>query len=261
MKKIIIIIAILSINNYVSGQWVNLGIQGNQVQMIENSHGYKYKNTPGQTPASGITYEIKSTLSDWQNDVTTNTGGGGDYGCCAISNLYFMNISTGIRSKSYQGFYSFQKTNDNGFTWSTFANGINFSPISLVMVNDTTGYISGNSYGYNHGQLYKLTPTASIQLFDWDTLFITNANIEFPNSNSGFVIMKDTNQNSYLFRTNNSGGNWDKVFSAFKNNLTSVSFPDSLTGYLCSNNGEIHKTIDGGNSWLQIVSPTTKKIN
>lgn len=261
MNKLILLIGIFLINNFVFGQWLDLGLQGTQVQMIENTIGYKYKNISGPTPATGITYEIKSTQSDWQSETTISTGGGGDYGCCSISTMYFMNVSTGIRCKGYQGIYNFQKTNDNGLNWSAFSGTINFSPKNMILVNDTTGYLSGNSYGTNHGQLYKLTPSAAIQLFDWDTLLFTNSNIEFTNSNTGFIIMNDINQNSHLFKTNDSGENWNKVFSDTITNFTSLSFPDSLTGYICSASGEIYKTIDGGINWVEVISPATNKIN
>jgi hypothetical protein len=123
------------------------------------------------------------------------------------------------------------------------------------------GFISGNSYGTNRGRFYKLTPSSSVQLFDWDTLFFNNTDIEFPNSSIGFVIVTDTNQNSHLFKTNNSGGVWNKVFSDTTGNLTSISFPDSSTGYMCSANGKVYKTIDGGTNWSPSISPTINKIN
>ena len=230
-------------------------MQGRHVQMVENAVGYKFKNTDGPTPATGTTFEIKATQNDWQNDVTANAGGGGDYGCCPISNMFFMNISTGLRSRGFQGIYSFQKTTDNGISWNTFASPISFAPKQIVMVNDTTGYLSGNSYGANHAQLYRLTPTASQQLLDWDSLFFTDAKIEFPNSNNGFIIVGDTNQRTHLYRSNDSGVSWTKVFSSNLNVLTSTSFTDSLKGYICANNGEIHKTTDGGMNWAIVPGP------
>ncbi|MBP7849724.1 MAG: T9SS type A sorting domain-containing protein [Lentimicrobiaceae bacterium] len=261
MKVLVLVISIILTNSFVFGQWVSLGVQGTNVLMLENNLGYKFTNAPGPTPSTGITYTISSTQNDWQSSVTTNTGGGGDYGCCAINNLSFINFSTGIRSRNYQGIYSFQKTNDEGFNWSNFSNVININIKDMILVNDTTGYVSGNSYGTNHGILYRLSPTSSLQLIYWDTLFFTNTNIEFLNSITGFVIMNDTNQNSHLFKTNNSGGAWNKVFSDTTNNLTSISFPDSTTGYICSTNGNIFKTIDGGTTWSQALSPSTNNIN
>lgn len=250
-------------NNFVSGQWYNLGVQGTEVLMIEDSKGYKFKNTQGPTPATGYTYEIESTENDWEYDEAIFNGGGWDYGCCVISNLDFIDISTGIVSSKYQSFDRFMKTSDNGISWTPFSSAImtGFNQKELLMVNDTIGYVTGNSSYLSQGRFYKLTPTESIEVFDWDTLYFTNANIEFPNSNIGFVVMEDTNQVSHLLKTDDSGVTWDIVFSSISSDLTSISFTDSLKGYLCSANGEIHKTVDGGTSWIPIVSPTIEKIN
>lgn len=265
MKTIILIstISILSLNNIVSGQWYNLGVQGTEVLMIEDSKGYKFKNTQGPSPATGYTYEIESTENDWEYDEAIFSGGGWDYGCCVISNLDFIDISTGIISSKYQSFDRFMKTIDNGISWTPFSSAImtGFNQKELVMVNDTNGYVTGNFSYLSQGRFYKLTPTESIKIFDWDTLYFTNANIDFPNSNIGFVVMKDTNQVSHLLKTDDSGVAWDIIFSSMTNDLTTISFPDSLTGYVCSANGEMHKTTDGGINWVQIVSPTTKKLN
>jgi len=64
-----------------------------------------------------------------------------------------------------------------------------------------------------------------------------------------------------LFKTSDYGGNWNKVFSDTINSLTSISFPDSLTGYMCSTNGELYKTVDGGVNWFGVTSPTINNIN
>lgn len=263
MKIIIIIVSFLSLNSFVSGQWYDLGIQGTEVLMMEDSKGYKFKNIHGPTPATGYTYEVESTESDWQYDETIITGGGWDYGCCVISNLDFINVYTGIISIKYQSFDWFMKTIDNGISWTNFSSSImtGFKQKELIMVNDTTGYVSGNFSYQSQGRLYKLIPNESIEIFEWDTLYFTETNIEFPNSNKGFVVMKDTNQVSHLLRTNDSGVTWDIVLSSATSELTTISFPDSLTGYICSADGEIHKTTNGGNNWQQIISPTTKKIN
>lgn len=261
MKKLLLIVSIIFLSNCVFSQWTHLGLEGAELQMIENNIGYKFINTPGPSPAGGITYEVKMTHNDWVGETIIATGGGGDYGCCPVSNLYFKNISEGLICKGYQGVYNFQKTNDSGLNWSSFASIITFIPENMILVNDSIGYISGNSYGANHGLLYKLTPTASIKLFENDTLFFASGNIEFLDANTGFIIMTDSNQHSHLFKTNNSGGNWNHLFSDTNNVLTSISFPDNLIGYMSSTNGKIYKTIDGGNNWLELLSPTTKNVN
>jgi photosystem II stability/assembly factor-like uncharacterized protein len=261
MKKILTAISIFLSSNLLFGQWINLGLQGTNIQMTENNIGYKYKNTSGSSPAQGITYSIKLTQNDWQNEVVLNTGGGTGYGCCSIGSLYFLNNSKGLLAHNYQGIYSFQKT-DDGYNWSPFAsNIINTDFRKIQLVNDSIGYASGNSYGGNHGQLFKLTQSVSTQLFDWDTLSFNNCNIEFISSSTGFIALNGINQYSYLFKTSDFGSNWNSVFIDSVNEITSISIPDSIIGYISTTNGKIYKTINGGSNWTTLISPTLNRIN
>ncbi|XOV66100.1 MAG: T9SS type A sorting domain-containing protein [Fluviicola sp.] len=173
----------------------------------------------------------------------------------------FTGSSTGLRSVRCQAWTNFQKTNDGGVNWSSYAELVVFETMDLLLVNDSVSYVSGNSFATNHAQLYKLTDTSAIQVFNADTLFFeSDDNLEFPNSSTGYILMTDTNHISYLFKTTNHGNNWNLLLSDSINRLNSMSFPDSLNGYLCASNGATLKTTDGGSNWTELISPTTNSI-
>ncbi|XOV66101.1 MAG: hypothetical protein ACFHU9_10735 [Fluviicola sp.] len=81
MRKIGFIFSILLSNSLLFAQWDNLGAHGTNVQMVENSVGFKFANSTGPTPSSGTTYTLKSTQNDWQTTDLDNSGGGSDLGC------------------------------------------------------------------------------------------------------------------------------------------------------------------------------------
>lgn len=261
MTRTILSIFLLTIASTALGQWTDLGDQGTHVQMIEDAVGYGFKNTPGPTPATGTTFAVRSTLNDWESNSVVSSGGGGTYGCCNISNMHFLNPAVGMYTSSFQGVYSFKRTTDSGNNWTSFASNLNFSPRDLIMVGDTVAYLSGNSYGTDHGKLYLLTPTAAIQLFEIDTLLFNYSKLEFVDPNTGFMIMNDTNAYSHLMRVTDLGANWEVAFSDTTSELTSISFPDELTGYVSSAGGSVFKTTDGGVNWSEMTSPTIYRIN
>tara|TARA_B110000305_G_C19351342_1_gene594421 strand:- start:53 stop:1312 length:1260 start_codon:yes stop_codon:yes gene_type:complete len=270
MTKIFMLVLICLWNTILFGQWVNLGIQEKNVQMIENSMGFQFSNTNGPSPANGITYSVTSTSDDWLNETVINNGGGGNYGCCPLSNMNFINFSTGLRINHNQGFGSIEKTIDGGLTWSYFSGPSPYYRYDMKMVNDSVAYIAGKSSSSQSAQLFKLTPTSIIQVYAGDTMsFSTNFNfdngnmglIEFINPDKGFMIVNDTNQISYLLKTIDSGANWDNLFNDPINKIMAVSFPNELIGFICSKNGGVHKTIDGGSNWVDVSPLTNENIN
>ena len=270
MKILLILTSICCANIISFGQWFNLGVHEANVQMIEDNIGYQFSNNSGSTPASGIVNSISFTQDDWQMETIVNTGGGTDFGCCPISNLHFLDSDVGLRSEGYQGVYSFQQTIDGGVNWSNLPGSIIFRPTDVCLINDSVAYVAGNSYGFPFAQLYRLTPSSFTQIFTGDTMsFHANytdnrgnmGNIEFINSDIGFIIVKDTNQISYLFKTIDSGVNWNIMFTDTINELTSVSFPNGLIGYVSSTNGKVYKSIDGGVNWIGTHPNTIQDIN
>lgn len=61
-----------------------------------------------------------------------------------------------------------------------------------------------------------------------------------------------------VLKTTNAGNNWNK--NELSGIWNSVYFVNSITGYLCGNNGKIMKTTNAGENWFEINSGTDKNL-
>ncbi|MBN8570356.1 MAG: T9SS type A sorting domain-containing protein [Ignavibacteria bacterium] len=61
-----------------------------------------------------------------------------------------------------------------------------------------------------------------------------------------------------ILKTTNAGNNWNK--NELSGIWNSVYFVNSITGYLCGNNGKIMKTTNAGENWFAINSGTDKNL-
>jgi hypothetical protein len=64
-----------------------------------------------------------------------------------------------------------------------------------------------------------------------------------------------------ILYTIDTGNTWNQQFSFTTNNLNSVSFLDSLTGFAAGNGGTILKTSNGGVNWYSKISGTNQNLN
>src|SRR5438128_451469 len=68
----------------------------------------------------------------------------------------------------------------------------------------------------------------------------------FPSVTSGFAV----GYGNLILKTTNGGGNWaDISFQGTANNLNSVWFINTNTGWIASTNDTLYKTTDNGLSW------------
>lgn len=72
----------------------------------------------------------------------------------------------------------------------------------------------------------------------------------FLNKNIGWIVGDD----GIIIKTNDGGINWIKQNSGVNNILFTVHFVDENNGWIAG--GKIFKTTDGGNTWIQITTPT-----
>lgn len=75
------------------------------------------------------------------------------------------------------------------------------------------------------------------------------ASVEFISDQIGFVGTVD----GKVFKTINQGNTWTLSISPTAEAINVIEFPTSSIGFIGANNG-LFKTIDGGNSWVQVES-------
>jgi photosystem II stability/assembly factor-like uncharacterized protein len=157
------------------------------------------------------------------------------------------------------------KTTDQGDTWmQVISDALHWAePLCQVeFFNDSTGYIVGDMgydtscnilVSYDRGETWEI-----------DTLPYKNDfnGIHFVDDQTGFLYGWKK-----VCKTINGGQDWFKVTVNTEGyfDAISMSFPSPQTGYLINGSGDfydlIFKTLDGGDTWNSIASPTTSGIN
>jgi photosystem II stability/assembly factor-like uncharacterized protein len=142
------------------------------------------------------------------------------------------------------------KTIDSGTSWTICPSGTNWDLYSLCFTDQNTGYVSGGN-----GTILKTTnagsswvPTNTGTAYDYNSII-------FPTNNIGYAF-------SYfdiLSKTTNAGLTWNS-FSLTGINAHNFYFTSADTGYICGNSGKLIKTLDGGNSFINLNSGTTEDL-
>lgn len=77
--------------------------------------------------------------------------------------------------------------------------------------------------------------------------------IYLTDNQSGFIC-----GDNVILKTTNAGVNWNK--NEISGTWNSIYFVNSVSGYLCGNNGKIMKTTNAGENWFAINSGTDKNL-
>lgn len=161
----------------------------------------------------------------------------------------------------YQG--AIYKTTDNWKTHRLLNTGVSSNIIFRVMYfpNKDTGYAAG---GTSFGQMDKTYRTQdggkTWKLLKDYSGSISIASLYFLNGTTGFLV--GSNGNDVIQMTTNSGATWTKVYSSASPSdvISAISFSDKMNGYAVSNNGQILRTKDGGNTWTKEKVPSFNSL-
>lgn len=112
---------------------------------------------------------------------------------------------------------------------------------SIYFVDDSIGFV-GDEYGYD----YKTIDGG----LNWSPIGQHGEIVYFLSRDTGFAAKNGIN------KTNDGGSSWFSVFTT-NNFISTIHFPDSVTGYASAyNQGKdsvfIYKTINNGNSWSDV---------
>jgi photosystem II stability/assembly factor-like uncharacterized protein len=165
-----------------------------------------------------------------------------------------MNPSHGI-AVGAGGFISY--TSDGGNNWIIGSSGTTFG---VYEVNDIDG-LTGYAVGQNRLML-KTTDGGKSWFYMQPTL--TNAHaqgVHFPDINNGFIVGTDGSR-SIIYHTTDGGSTWGTPVQPVPDwQLNAVNFFNTSIGIAVGNNGVIHRTINGGSSWVSSTSGVTDQLN
>lgn len=166
-----------------------------------------------------------------------------------ITDISFINNSEGIICGE-SGFCS--KTTNGGALWTTLNTGIPFSFVSAFMFDNQNYFIGRNGIyrttnaGNTFSEIGSLSSASSIV-----------SKIYFQTINIGFI-----SKSGSIYQTTDGGLTWfEKYNTGVYYGLTNLLFTSQNIAYASGgrtfdqiNQGEIVKTIDGGNTWNKILS-------
>lgn len=257
--KLVFFLTIILFCNCAQSQWINIGNHGAKISMTSNTKGFKTTSSNG-IPGY-VNYKLMQTNTDWvyENDIIDYTSN--VPGCCWLESIHFVNDSVGIKVNNGQYNLGFTQTFDGGNTWSQSDTALRFNPFQILAYDYSLGFVAYNDNDHDRDyQFYELLNGDINLLYINDSLELGGQNIEFVNSDTGFIVL-NSNTESFLFKSIDGGNGWDSTFYAPNFSVESISFGTDSIGYVAGSNGKIFKSEDYGENWSQLISPTTSQIN
>jgi photosystem II stability/assembly factor-like uncharacterized protein len=171
----------------------------------------------------------------------------------AITDISFADNMNGMLVGTY-GFAA--KTNDGGKTWTVLSKPTSQSLLSAFCLDKNNLFAARNSLHYSNDGGNSFSDIGA-------GLGADNAikSICFFNSSKGFVI-----KGKSIFKTTNGGTNWEgKSFTP--GYLNRMQFLSESIGYAWGgisydgfSQGELYKTVDGGETWISLLSVEAPQV-
>ena len=217
-----------------------------EIYFINNSTGFI-------TGDNGTMLKTTNGGLNWQ---TLNTG----VASSIISRVAFENANTGIAAVKEE--YQLIKTTNGGLNWTTIT--IPFSSASVAHITGSRYIASGLDFGmFGWDKIFMSTNSGN----NWSAPLYTDlvpqplTEFEFVDIMTGYAIKPRGNTVTQLFKTTNSGYNWNVIVNYIPRELNefnrgndferiAISFPDATTGYFFEDivgDDRIRKTTNGSN--------------
>ena len=169
-----------------------------------------------------------------------------------IRHVFFTNAETGWACGStydydYGYVLLFRKTTDGGADWDEIDNPLK-GP--MYFTDPDTGWAS---HEFTRNTIYKTTNGGTRWLeFCVDPLsgdLESPHSIIFSDTRNGWILCNAINE-TRVFRTSDGGKSWTEQARENTNELNSIQFIDSSTGWVCGEKGTVLATIDGVTNWI-----------
>lgn len=166
-----------------------------------------------------------------------------------LKEVEFINSNVGY-AVQYGGPAILKSTN-GGTNWFLLYPGIGGDFYSVSFVNESTGYVAGNSgYGTTGSGIILKTINGGLNWVS-QTIGTTDLlnSICFLNSSTGYASGGVYWSHGTILKTTDGGNTWSALVNASPNFLKSIFFTDVNTGWVAGDNMIFFKTTDGGSSW------------
>lgn len=263
--------------------WSNLS---NKVHGYINQDVYFVNNLTGYICGSGVN----------DSTIIKTTNGGLNWielqaPKITIFTLYFTSANTGFCVGGTNVIY---KTTNGGLNWNgtvaNFSNGFR----TVYFINENTGYVGGYDLSINKTTnagttwQFKFSETVStLNSFSFPTSIIGYAiddlhgvikttdsgnswnhlpyipgiqgvKVHFINESTGYITGNSTS--GVLFRTTNSGMNWNSVLLLNNSRINDIEINANGVGFIVCDFGKIYKTTNFGINWGQQLSITHRQL-
>ncbi|BDQ02785.1 YCF48-related protein [Ignavibacterium sp.] len=214
------------------------------------------------TGFNGSIFRTENNGVNWFQQLSGGVNYGGKEKLNCVS---FITDSFGWTGGTRQSFggnedgYLLMKTTNGGKLWvtNTYYYDIPLYLRDIFFINENFGWIAtsdgiqyttdaGNTWGYNN----QITSVSSIFFIDHNTGWLLSDNTYFKN-NKSFQV------NNVIAKSTDGGVSWTVKSTPGGN---SIYFSDSLNGWVAGDNGNIRKTTDGGETWINKLSGTVSDL-
>lgn len=162
-----------------------------------------------------------------------------------FTDIEFVNNNFGVICGSYG---TLLKTENGGSNWQTINTGTSHSFFKVSVISENEFYISRAGLYKTINKGYSFT-----ELGNFSNYIGTIFDLHFFDANNGLIY-----KNGLIIKTDDSGVYWDTVYHE-AGYASLIQFPSNEIGYITGgaswdgmSYGEMHKTNDGGNTWINI---------
>lgn len=143
---------------------------------------------------------------------------------------------------------------DNGFeSYVTLTNATFGQLTAVAFANDTFGLIGNNS-----GRIYRTTDAGDTwtETATGIGTSYTITDLSMPSPDTAYACVYAVG----VIRSTDGGLTWAPTTDAAPTHSRAIHFSNALTGVVIGNSGNIHRTTDGGETWVQASSGVTQNL-